>query len=67
MKEQLVNIRDAKIVPDTRIYPLRNVSKMAGRKVLEDLRERGVIDPLETSTRRQFLSFRDAEILVDAL
>ena len=62
-----MNIRDAKIVPDTRIYPLRNVSKIAGRKVLEDLRERGVINPLETSTRRQFLSFRDAEILVDAL
>jgi len=62
-----MNIREAKIVPDTRIYPLRNVSKEAGRKVMERLRARGVIDPMITGTHRRLLSFAEAEILANAL
>jgi len=63
----MMNICDAKIVPDTRIYPLRSVSKEAGRKVMEDLRSRGVIDPMITGTHRRLLSFVEAQILADAL
>lgn len=62
-----MNIRDSKIVPDTRIYSLQNVSKEAGRKVMEDLRSRGVIDPMITGTHRRLLSFVEAQKLADAL
>ncbi len=62
-----MNIRDAKIIPDTRIYPLTNVSKEAGRKVLERLRETGEINPLMTSTRRCLLSYGEAQALANAL
>ena len=62
-----MNIQDAKIVPDTRIYPVRSVSKEAGRKILEDLEARGVIEPHRTATGRRLLSFVDAERLANAL
>ncbi|MCH7923106.1 MAG: hypothetical protein IH975_08755 [Nitrospinae bacterium] len=62
-----MEIIDAKIVPDTRIYPLLNVSKESGRKVMDELRSRGVIDPRITGTHRRLLSFREAQILADAL
>ena len=62
-----MSILEAKIVPDTRIYPLQSISKEAGRKVMEDLRSRGVIDPMITSTNRRLLSFAEAQILADAL
>ena len=62
-----MNIREAKIVPDTRIYSFRNVSKEAGRKVMEHLRTCGAIDPMITVTRRRLLSFAEAEVLAKAL
>ena len=62
-----MNIRDAKIVPDTRVYPVGNISKEAGRKIMEDLESRGVIEPHHTATRRRLLSFEDAERLANAL
>ena len=62
-----MKVWSAKIVPDTRIYQVRSVSKEAGRKVMEDLRSRGVIDPLITGTNRRLLSFVDAEKLANAL
>ena len=62
-----MNIREAKIVPDTRIYPFRNVSKEAGRKVMERLMQSGEIEPHITGTHRRLLSFSEAEILANAL
>ena len=62
-----MNIRDAKIVPDTRVYPFSNVSKEAGRKVMENLASQGVIEPHVTGTGRRLLSFEDAERLANAL
>ncbi len=62
-----MNIREAKIVPDTRVYTHSSVSKEAGRKVLQDLTNRGLINPHITGTHRRLLSFGEAEILADRL
>lgn len=66
-RAKMTNIREAKIIPDTRVYPFRNVSNEAGRKIMEDLANRGVINPHVTATGRRLLSFGDAEILANAL
>ena len=62
-----MNIRDAKIVPDTRIYPFFSVSKEAGRKIMAALEARGVVTPYHTATGRRLLSLEDTERLADAL
>ena len=67
MEVRAINIRDAKIVPDTRVYPVGNVSKEAGRKIMEDLESQGLIKPHVTATGRRLLSFIDAERLANAL
>ena len=41
--------------------------KEAGRKVMEDLASRGVIEPHVTGTGRRLLSFDDAELLANKL
>jgi hypothetical protein len=62
-----VNIREAKIVPDLRVFTARNVSLEHGRKRLRELQEQGLVDPLRTPTGRTLLSFEDAERLSAAL
>ena len=56
-------IRDAKIVPDLRLFQAQGVSKEWGRKVMAELVEKGEISPLKTPTGRWLLSFEDAERL----
>ena len=65
--ETTLNIRNAPIVPDTRVYAVANVSKEAGRKRLIDLQHLGQVDPVITGTGRRLLSFEDAERLAAAL
>ena len=60
-------ISEAKIVPDTRVYQVRCISTRAGRKVMNELQKRGVIDPLITGTHRRLLSIGEAQVLANAL
>lgn len=62
-----MTIRDAKIVPDLRVFEALNVSREHGRKCRDKLAEQGVIDPRRTPTGRCLLSFADAERLANAL
>ena len=62
-----MDIREAKIVSDLRIFEAASVSREHGRGRLRDLVAEKKISPKRTPTGRCLLSFRDAEILVDAL
>jgi hypothetical protein len=62
-----LSIRQAKIVPDLRVYSTENVSREHGRKRLKELQEQGLVKPLRTPTGRTLLSFEDAERLAAAL
>lgn len=62
-----MNIKNAKIVPDLRIFQTANVSKEHGRKRMQELEKRGVISPLRTPTGRYLLSLEDAERLAHEL
>ncbi len=62
-----MQIREAKIVPDLRIFEAASVSRETGRKRIKDLVAQGVIDPKRTPTGRCLLSFDDAERLAAAL
>jgi len=62
-----MSLRAAKIVSDLKVYQAKNTSKEKGRKVLADLKERGVIAPDKTRTGRNWLTFDDAERLANAL
>ena len=62
-----MQIREAKIVPDLRVFHAQGVSKEYGRKVMRELESKGVIDPHTTQTGRCLLSFEDAERLASAL
>jgi hypothetical protein len=62
-----MEIREAKIVPDLRVYAVHNVSKEHGRRRLMALQAEGVIQPLKTPTGRTLLSFEEAERLASAL
>ena len=64
---ELVEIRDAKIVPDLRLFQAQGISKEWGRKVMAELVEKGEISPLMTPTGRCLLSFTDAERLAHEL
>ena len=58
-----MEIRNAKIVPDLRLFQAQSVSKEWGRKVMAQLADKGEISPLRTPTGRCLLSFEDAERL----
>lgn len=62
-----MDIRNAKIVPDVRVFEAANVSRDHGRERLRDLVAERKISPRRTPTGRCFLSFGDAEILANAL
>ena len=59
-----MQIREAKIVPDLRVFQVQGISKEWGRKVMAELADKGEINPLKTPTGRCLLSFEDAERLV---
>ena len=60
-----MEIRDAKIVPDLRLFQAQGVSKEWGRKVMAELIEKGEISPLKTPTGRCLLSLADTERLAN--
>lgn len=62
-----MKLRDAPIVPDTRVFAFGNVSKEAGRKRMEELEANGDIEVLRTPTGRRWLTVSDAERLANAL
>ena len=62
-----MQIREAKIVPDLRVFQVQGISKEYGRKVMRELESKGLIDPHTTQTGRCLLSFEDAERLAGAL
>ncbi len=55
-----MNICDAKLVSDLRIFETVNVSREHGRKRRDELAELGVIHPRRTPTGRYLLTFKDA-------
>jgi hypothetical protein len=67
VKEVDMSIRDKKIVPDTRVFSLRDVSKERGRKRMEELEVAGEITVYRTPTGRRWLTISDAERLAAAL
>lgn len=62
-----MDIREAKIVPDLRVFTALNISREHGRKRLKELEKQGIIDPLRTPTGRTLLSFEEAERLSAAI
>ena len=61
-----MDLGNAKIIPDVRLFGFVGVSKECGRKTLERLEAEGVVSPLRTPTGRTMLSFREAESVVSA-
>lgn len=62
-----MKLREAPIVPDTRVFVLREVSKEAGRKRMEQLEADGLISVVRTPMGRRWLTVGDAERLAEAL
>jgi hypothetical protein len=61
------SIRDARIIHVRRIFEARRVSPERGRRIYEDLKAKGLIEPEETSTGRDYVNFQEAEVLAEAL
>jgi hypothetical protein len=59
-----MDLYDAKIVQDVRLFGAVGVSAKCGRKVLDVLESQGVVSPLRTPTGRTVLSFREAEAVM---
>ena len=62
-----MDIRNAKIVPDLRVFEAANVSRDHGRERLRDLVSENRIAPMRTPTGRCFLTFDEAELLAEEL
>jgi len=62
-----MRLREAPIVPDTRVFALNDVSKEAGRKRMRELEASKAIKVLRTPTGRRWLTVADAERLAKAL
>ena len=62
-----MNIMNAKIVPDLRVFEVMRVSRDHGRKRLKALITKGEIEPLKTPTGRFLLSFEEAKTLARKL
>ena len=62
-----MKLRELPIVPDTRVFAVRDVSNDTGRKRMQELEANGDIEVLRTSTGRRWLTVRDAERLANAL
>lgn len=60
-------IKTAPCIQDLRVYEGKRVCKESGRKVLNDLEARGLINPQRTSTGRTYLTIDDALALEQAL
>ena len=62
-----MDIREAKIIADIRVFETANVSRDHGRERLRDLVAEKKISPIRTPTGRCLMSFSEAEILANAL
>ena len=62
-----MNLKDAPLIADTRLFAYRNVSIETGRKRARELEAQGEISIVRTGTRRRWLTVEDAERLADAL
>jgi len=62
-----MNLQEKPVVPDIRVFALKDVSKETGRKRMDELEACGAIQVLRTPTGRRWLTVADAERLADAL
>ena len=62
-----MEIKEAAIVQDLRVFQARGVSKEFGKKVLKRLSDEGEIAPHRTRSGRNLLTFGDAERLAHEL
>ena len=54
-----MDLKQIKIIPDTKLWPTLGVSKDKGRRDLKKLEEQGLVSPSHTPTERFNLSFND--------
>ena len=54
-----MDLKQVKIIPDTKLWPALGVSRDKGRRDLKKLEEQGLIAPIHTPTGRFNLSFND--------
>ena len=62
-----MKLRELPIIPDTRVFAVRDVSNETGRKRMKELEASGAIKVLRTPTGRRWLTVVDAERLAAAL
>ena len=58
---------DMKIIHVRRLYHVESVSLERGKRVLRDLERKGVIRPLVTPNKREYITPDEAELLHQAL
>ena len=61
-----MNIQDAKIVSDTRLFNALGISVKRGRRTVDALEDQGAVCPLRTPTGRTVLSVREVEAVMKA-
>lgn len=62
-----MSIHDMKIIHVRRLYHVENISLERGKRVLRDLERKGVVRPLVTPTKREYITPAEAELLHQAL
>ena len=62
-----MNFEEAPVIPTSTIFREARVSAVHGRVVVRKLTEAGRIDPVSTSTRRDYLTPPQGRILFDEL
>ena len=54
---------DEKLIPKSRIAPVARTSREFMDRVIRELREEGLINPLRTATGRDLLSFSECQVI----
>jgi len=62
-----MNYEDAPVVPTTTVFREARVSSVRGKVVVRKLTEAGLIDPVSTPTRREYLTPSQGRVLFDEL
>ena len=61
-----MDLYDAKIVQDVKLFGAFGISVKCGRKAVETLESQGLVSPLRTPTGRTVLSPREAETVMNS-
>lgn len=62
-----MKFEEAPVIPTTTIFREARVSAVRGRTVVRELKAAGRINPLSTSTRRDYLTPRQGRVLFEEL